>query len=50
MLVAIYVFVPCLVTAVAGDPVRGQAMVAGAAKYGGWVVALTAPLLGAVVD
>ena len=49
-LVTIYVFVPYLVTSVIGDPVRGQALVASGAKYGGWVVALTAPLLGAVVD
>ena len=49
-LVTIYVFVPYLVTTVIGDPVRGQALVASGAKYGGWVVALTAPLLGAVVD
>ena len=49
-LVTIYVFVPYLVATVIGDPVRGQALVASGAKYGGWVVALTAPLLGAVVD
>lgn len=50
ILITIYVFVPYLVTSVIGDPVRGQALVANGAKYGGWVVALTAPLLGAVVD
>lgn len=50
ILITIYVFVPYLVTSVIGDPVRGQALVAGGAKYGGWAVALTAPLLGAVVD
>ena len=50
ILITIYVFVPYLVTTVIGDPVRGQAMVASGAKYGGWLVMLTAPLLGATVD
>lgn len=46
----IYVFAPYFVTHVVGDPVRGQALVAASAKYAGWVVMLTAPLLGAAVD
>ncbi len=50
ILVTIYVFVPYVVTSVIADPVHGQALVASGAKYAGWVVALTAPLLGAVVD
>ena len=50
ILITIYVFVPYLVTTVIGDPVRGQALVASGAKYGGWLVMLTAPLLGATVD
>lgn len=50
MLVTIYVFVPYLVTSVIADPVHGQELVAGGAKYAGWIVAFTAPLLGAVVD
>ncbi|WP_240698926.1 MFS transporter [Sphingomonas sp. AAP5] len=50
ILVTIYVFVPYLVTSVVADPVHGQALVAGGAKYAGWIVALTAPLLGAMVD
>ncbi|WP_242140915.1 MFS transporter [Sphingomonas sp. TREG-RG-20F-R18-01] len=50
ILVTIYVFVPYIVTSVVADPVHGQALVAGGAKYAGWIVALTAPLLGAVVD
>lgn len=50
ILITIYVFVPYLVTSVIADPVHGQAIVAGGAKYGGWAVALTAPLLGAIVD
>ena len=50
ILITIYVFVPYLVTSVIGDPVRGQTLVASGAKYGGWLVMLTAPLLGATVD
>lgn len=50
ILITIYVFVPYLVTSVIADPVHGQAIVAGGAKYAGWAVALTAPLLGAIVD
>ncbi len=50
ILVTIYIFVPYLATSVIGDPVHGQAAVAGGAKYAGWIVALTAPLLGAAVD
>ena len=50
MLITIYVFVPYLVTVVVGDPVRGQTLVAAGLKYGGWLVMLTAPLLGATVD
>ncbi len=33
-----------------GDPVLGQSLVASANKWGGWIVVLTAPLLGATVD
>lgn len=43
-------FMPYFVTTVVGDPVRGQALTAGYAKYAGIVVALTAPFLGAIVD
>ncbi|MBA3896230.1 MAG: MFS transporter [Sphingomonadaceae bacterium] len=50
MLITIYVFVPYLVSSVITDPVHGQALVAGGAKYAGWAVMLTAPLLGATVD
>lgn len=50
ILVTIYIFVPYLVTSVVRDPVRGQALVAAGAKYAGWAVMLTAPLLGAAVD
>lgn len=50
ILIAIYVFAPYLVRDVVGDPVRGQLLVAAAAKYAGWLVLLTVPLLGAAVD
>jgi MFS transporter, UMF1 family len=50
ILIAIYIFAPFYVTRVVGDPVAGQTLVAGANKWGGWVVMLTAPLLGAMVD
>lgn len=49
ILVAIYIFAPYVVSLV-GDPVRGQALIAAGAKYTGWIVMLTAPLLGATVD
>jgi UMF1 family MFS transporter len=50
VLVTIYVFMPYFATVVVGDPVRGQAAVAEYGKIGGWIVALSAPLLGAVID
>lgn len=50
ILITIYIFAPYFVTSVVGDPVRGQAMIAQGAKYAGWAVMLTVPLLGAVVD
>lgn len=50
ILVTIYVFMPYFATVVVGDPVLGQAAVAEYGKIGGWIVALTAPFLGAAVD
>ncbi|MFZ4689611.1 MAG: MFS transporter [Polymorphobacter sp.] len=50
IIVAIYIFAPYYVTRVVGDPVLGQTLVASANKWGGWIVMLTAPLLGAMVD
>ena len=50
ILIAIYIFAPYFVTRVVGDPVAGQTLVAAANKWGGWLVVLTAPLLGAAVD
>ena len=50
ILISIYIFAPYYVTRVVGDPVAGQTLVAGANKWGGWIVMLTAPLLGATID
>lgn len=49
-LVVIYVFFPYFATAVVGDPVKGQTLVADVATACGVCVALTAPLLGASID
>jgi UMF1 family MFS transporter len=50
VLVTIYVFMPYYVASVAPDPVAGQAMVARAGQWSGWLVALMAPLLGLAAD
>lgn len=50
ILITVYVFAPYYVTRVMGDPVAGQTLVAGANKWGGWIVMATAPLLGATID
>jgi UMF1 family MFS transporter len=50
VLITIYVFMPYYVQAVAPTPVEGQALAARAHQYAGWAVALTAPLMGLVVD
>lgn len=50
MLVTIYVFMPYFSTVMVGDPVKGQALVATYGQWAGWIIALTAPLLGASID
>ena len=50
ILIGIYIFMPWFATAVVGDPVRGQSLVAQAAKLTGWIVAATVPILGLVLD
>ena len=50
ILIGIYVFLPWFATEVVTDPVRGQALVANAAKITGWIVALTVPIIGLVLD
>ncbi len=50
ILVTIYVFAPYFSTQVAGDPVRGQALLGDANKYAGFMIALMAPFAGAIAD
>lgn len=50
ILCLIYLFAPYLSETVIGDPVRGQETIASWHKYGGVLVALTAPFLGAAAD
>lgn len=50
ILITIYVFMPYVSTTMVGDPVRGQELVSRYAQYSGWIVALTAPFLGASID
>lgn len=46
----IYVFAPYVSNVVIGDPVRGQAMIAGWHATAGVIIAITAPFLGAAAD
>ncbi|MBI1250146.1 MAG: MFS transporter [Alphaproteobacteria bacterium] len=50
ILCVIYVLAPYIATQVVGDPVRGQEAISGWHKVSGFVVALTAPFLGAAAD
>ncbi len=50
MLIVTYVFPPYFSEFVIGDPVQGQAAVAEATKWAGVIGALTAPILGAMMD
>ncbi len=50
ILITIYIFMPYFAAVVVGDPVRGQEAVAAYGQYSGWIVMLTAPLLGASID
>jgi UMF1 family MFS transporter len=50
MLIVVFVFPTYYAGAVIGDPVRGQAVMAGAMGWAGVVCAFTAPLLGAIMD
>lgn len=50
ILVTIYVFAPYFATQVVGDSVRGQALLGDANKYAGMMIALLAPLAGAIAD
>jgi len=50
MLIVTYVFPPYFAQYIVGDPVMGQATVADATAWAGIIGALTAPLLGAMMD
>ncbi len=50
ILITIYVFMPYFATVMVPDPVQGQLLVASYGKIGGWIVAFTAPFLGAAID
>ena len=50
MLIVTYVFPPYFAQYVIGDPVLGQATVAEATKWAGIIGALSAPVLGAMMD
>ena len=50
MLIVTYVFPPYFAQYIVGDPVLGQATVADATGWAGVIGALTAPLLGAMMD
>jgi MFS transporter, UMF1 family len=50
ILCTIYILAPYIATTVFPDPVQGQATIASWHKYGGFFVALTAPLLGSIAD
>jgi MFS transporter, UMF1 family len=50
ILCTIYILAPYVATTVFSDPVVGQATIASWHKYGGFIVALTAPLVGSIAD
>jgi UMF1 family MFS transporter len=50
ILMTIYIWAPYFATVVAPTPVEGQALLALNSTISGWIVALTAPFLGVVVD
>ena len=50
ILVVIYIFYPYFSNVVVGDPVRGQSLLGYTTAVAGLVLALTAPILGAVAD
>jgi len=50
ILVTIYIFMPYVASVMVGDPVRGQAVISKWSQYSGWIVMLTAPVLGASID
>jgi len=49
-LVSIFVFMPYVASRVIGDPIEGQSLIATMTTIYGLIVALTAPLLGAIIE
>ena len=50
ILITIYIFAPYFTTTVVGDPVRGQSLLGYANSIAGALIAIMAPLLGAIAD
>ena len=50
IMVVIYIFYPYFSNQVVGDPVRGQAMIGYLTAVAGFILAMTAPFLGAIAD
>ena len=50
IIVVIYIFYPYFSSTVVGDPVRGQALIGYLGAVGGVLLALSAPILGAIAD
>ncbi|MEX2207464.1 MAG: MFS transporter [Myxococcota bacterium] len=50
ILITIYIFAPYFTSTVVGDPVRGQALWGRINGYGGLVIAVLSPILGAIAD
>ena len=50
ILVIIYIFYPYFSNTVVGDPIKGQALIGYITATAGFVLALTAPFLGAIAD
>lgn len=50
ILVTIYIFAPYFTTTVAGNPVEGQSMLGFTNTVSGFIIAITAPFLGAIAD
>ena len=50
IMVVIYIFYPYFSNTVVGDPIRGQALIGYLTAGAGFILALTAPFLGAIAD
>ena len=50
ILIVIYIYAPYFSSVVVGDPVKGQALAGTLAGYAGLMIAILAPILGAIAD